>query len=71
MYVCMYNLQKVMMNTIMVVTMLIIIIMINLRVIISISVTEWSASLRCVAGSILGSLMDCKDGIFVEFFSHT
>jgi hypothetical protein len=51
--------------------MLIIIIMINLRVIISISVTEWSAALRCVAGSILSSLMDCKYGIFVEFFSQT
>ena len=51
MYVYRYNLQTVM-NTIMVVIMLIIII-INLHVIISISVTEWSAPLHCVAGSIL------------------
>jgi hypothetical protein len=69
MYVYRHSLQTVMMNTIMVVIMLIII-MINLHVIISISVTEWSAPLRCVAGSILhvSSLMGCKYGIFFEFF---
>jgi hypothetical protein len=57
-----------MMNTIVVVIMMIkiIIMMINIRIVMSISVTEWPESLRCVAGLILSSLRDCNDWIFVD-----
>jgi len=71
MVVIMLMMMMMMMMMIIIIIIIIIIIMRNLRVIISISVTEWLASLCCVAGSILSSLMDGKYGIFVDFFSHT